>query len=73
MTAAIYVRFCFDNYGYQAGDIVLATLYRRDNRGVYVRLFSPEHNERVNAWSDLGSFEEVSPLEVLALAASEMI
>ena len=66
----IFVRFRFENYDYAKGEIVAVRLLKRDKNGVLVEFIDLFDDSPFNAWSDLGSFEEVSPLEVLALAAA---
>jgi len=73
MTEYVYVRFRFENFGYQAGDVVKAELNKRDHKGVHVTMQSNdpgEFGELFNAWSDLGSFRELNEMEVLAHFAS---
>lgn len=73
MNETVYVRFRFENYGYREGDVVEARLLKRDERGIQVHLFDnrPEDfGALITAWSDLGCFEELTEMEVIALAAS---
>jgi len=65
----IYVRFTFDNYGYRAGSIIPAKLLKRDVIGVHVEMRHPHGDDYLRAWSDLGSFEEITAMELIALAA----
>jgi hypothetical protein len=69
----IYIRFRFENYGYQAGDIIKVQLNKRDGKGVHVTMWSPLSRGYINAWSDLGSFYELSGLEVIVLAAEGIL
>jgi hypothetical protein len=67
----VYIKFDWDNFGYQAGDVVKAELNKRDDKGVHVTMFDnrPEDlGALINAWSDFGSFHEISEMEVLAHA-----
>lgn len=67
----IYVRFTRrSSYGFKSGDIIKGTLTERDKGGIYV-IFdsSPTNLFPFLAWSDLSSFEEISAMELLALAA----
>ena len=70
MSETVYVRFKWDNFGYMPGDVVQCRLNERDNKGVHVTMRSPEDKEEINAWSDLGSFEELTAMEVIAHAAA---
>lgn len=69
----VYVRFKFANYGYLPGAIVKARADMRDPTGVHVKIWSLEHGEVVPAWCDLGQFEELNAMEVLALAAAGLL
>lgn len=69
----IYVRFAYQNYGYAVGDIVRAVVIQRDDYAVQVHLHdnSPGNlGALITAWSDLGSFQELNEMEVIAYAAS---
>ena len=73
MTEYIYVKFWWENFGYQAGDVVKAKLNKRDHKGVHVTMTAEAFNDGkpFNAWSDLGSFSELNGMEVIAHFASE--
>jgi len=62
----IYVKFKWENFGYEAGDVVKAKLKSRDDKGVHVTIWIPDDGECGNAWSDLGSFRELNEMEVIA-------
>ena len=65
-----YVRF-LDGYAcYFVGDVVKCEVRQREPHRVQVTLRHPRNGHETILWSDLGGyFEEVNPMEVLALVA----
>lgn len=71
----VFIRFFKDSIGFKRGDVVRVTLQYRSAPGfpqscrVWVKQ-TPTYPEGVTAWSDYQNFEEISEMEILALAAS---
>jgi hypothetical protein len=65
----VYIRFKHANYGYDKGTILAVIANERDTIGVHVWLHSKQESKLVRAWSDLGCFQELSAMEVLAYAS----
>lgn len=71
MSEYVYVRFTYDNYGYEAGDVVKVWFIAREDYWVRVKFFEDgAPRGGYTAWSDLGSFQEISDMEVIAHCAN---